>query len=98
MPRIFAMSLPTALLVFESRFDEAADAYESEYDVYRLPPLEEERLHGSLDGLVEGVEPVGRIPVSDVEFDEARGLAISTMGIERFADPDYVARGKGPQR
>ena len=90
--------MPTALLVFESRFDEAADAYEPEYSVYRLPPLDDERLPGSLDGMVEGVEPVGRIPVSDVEFDETRGLAISTMGIERFADPADGARGSGPPR
>jgi hypothetical protein len=80
------MSLPTALLVFESRFDEAADAYESEYRVYRLSALKEKRLRRSLDSLVEEVEPVGRIPVSDVEFDETRGLRIRTMGIERFAN------------
>jgi hypothetical protein len=87
VPWIFAMSLPEAVLVFESRFDEAADSYAPEYCVYRLPASEGHRLDGSLDGLVEGLEPVGRIPVSDVEFDETRGLAIRTMGIERFADP-----------
>ena len=75
VPPRFAMSFPSTFLVFESRFDDTAGAYEPDYSVYRL---------ASVGAPTEGVDPVGRIPVSDVELDERRGLTLKTLGIERF--------------
>jgi hypothetical protein len=32
-----------------------------------------------------GLTPIGRIPVSEVKFDESTGFRIRTLGIERYA-------------
>ena len=83
-PRTFSMTLMPhvdAVLVFD-----ASDAETTgEYDVYSIEPGEQERLLGEWDTIRAALTPTGRIPVSDVEFDEATGFTIRTLGIESFA-------------
>ena len=87
MPRIFVVTLPDGLLVFDSPFSEALDDYEPEYSVYYLPWSEARRLHGRWNTLVEGAELRGRIPVGAVEFNKTRRRMIATRIIENFAKP-----------
>ena len=87
MPRIFIVTLPDGLLVFDSPFRDALDDYDPEYSVYHLPWTEAKRLHGRWDSLVEGAELRGRIPVTDVEFDETRRKLVATRVIDSFAKP-----------
>lgn len=87
VPPIFTSVFPTAILVFESRFDDTTGEYAPEYDVYRLPPGDE-RVRGPWAELTKGLTAVGSIPVSDVAVEESeRLLEIHTLGIERFVDP-----------
>jgi hypothetical protein len=83
-PRTFAMTLMPhvdAVLVFD-----ASDAETTgEYDVYSIAPSEQARLWGDWDVIRAGLTRTGRIPVSDVEFDESTGFRNRTLGIERFA-------------
>ena len=65
---------------------DASDAETTgEYDVYSIAPGEQARLWAEWDAIRAERTPTGRIPVSDVEFDEATGFRIRTLGIERFA-------------
>lgn len=80
-PRTFSMQLPDALLVFDAS---TADAT-GEYEVYSISRDDERKLWREWDVVREGLTPTGRIPVTDVDFDEARGFRIHTLGIERFA-------------
>jgi hypothetical protein len=70
-----------AVLVFD-----ASDADTTgEYDVYSIGPTEQDRLWGEWDAIRAGLTPTGRVPLSDVEFDESTGFRVRTFGIERFA-------------
>jgi len=80
-PRTFSMQLPDALLVFDARTAGGT----GEYEVYSISRDEERRLWREWDVIREGLTPTGRIPVTDVDFDEASGFGIHTLGIERFA-------------
>ena len=66
-------------------FDASAAETTGEYDVYSIAPGEQERLWGEWDAIRAALTPTGRIPVSDVEFDECTGFRIRTLGIESFA-------------
>jgi hypothetical protein len=86
-PRTFSMTLlpyMDAVLVFDASATEAT----GEYDVYSITPKDQERLWIEWDEMRAGLTPTGRIPVSDVEFDESTGFRIRTLGIERFAKTD----------
>jgi len=75
------MQLPEAVLVFDARDAETT----GEYEVFAIPPKDADGLWRTWGATWEGLAPTGRIPVSDVEFDETRGFRIHTLGIERFA-------------
>jgi len=78
-PRTFFMHLPEAVLAFQSGADE--------YVVYSLPPREQRLPKDEWEAIRPGLESTGRIPLSDVEFDEAsRLIRMDTIGIERFVD------------
>ena len=70
-----------AVLVFDASDAEATGAYE----VYSIAPSEQGRLWGEWDVIRASLTPKGRIPLTDVEFDETTGFRIRTLGIERFA-------------
>jgi hypothetical protein len=87
VPRTFVVTVPDGLIVFDSPFDEARDDYDTDYTVYFLPWSEAKRLHGSWRGLVAGIEPLGRVPIAEVEFDKTRRVAVRTALLERFVTP-----------
>jgi hypothetical protein len=72
-----------AALVFDAREAEAT----GEYEVFSITPIEATKADfwSEWEGIREQLEPTGRIPTSDVEFDEATGFRLRTLGIERFA-------------
>jgi len=84
-PKTFAMTLmphADAVLVFDAR-----DAEETgEYEVFSLAATTDlDRLWVEWEQIREGLTSTGRIPTSDVEFDEASGFRIRTLGLESFA-------------
>ena len=85
VPRLFVVTVPDGLLVFDSPFDESLDDYRPEYTVYFLLWSEASRLHGSWNTLTEGAELRGRVAVSDVEFDGTRRLMVSASVVDEFA-------------
>jgi hypothetical protein len=71
-----------AVLVFD-----ASDADETgEYEIFSIEPAANERFkRGEWPSMKASLTSTGRVPVTDVEFAEATGYQIRTMGIERFA-------------
>ena len=66
------------------------DATETaEYEVFSITPALADRLSRDWrhwDGMRAGLMSTGRIPASDVDFDEATGFRLRTLGLERFAE------------
>ncbi len=72
-PRIFLVSFEGSSFLFDCKFDEKIEDYGNEYDVYSMPPLDDEALSGSWDRLIEkSIRLLGRIPIDQVRFDETR--------------------------
>jgi len=86
VPRIFVVTLPNGMLVFDSPFDDTLDDYSPDYAVYYLPWSEAYRLHGTWETLVTGTKLLGQVPVAKVEFDQTRRLRVSTPIVECFAN------------
>ena len=58
-------------------------------EVFSITPAEADRLSRDWrhwDGMRAGLMSTGRIPASDVDFDEATGFTLRTLGLERFAE------------
>jgi hypothetical protein len=87
IPEIWSMALPEGHLVFNLQLvDTPSDEdYPGFYSVYRFEP--DRRADASLWSAIEEMDPVGRIPATDVEpvDDPAHAFRLRTMGIERFA-------------
>jgi hypothetical protein len=67
-------------------FDASAADESGVYTIYSIEPGENERFkRGEWDAMRESLTPTGHVPVTDVEFDEATGFRVRTLGIERFA-------------
>jgi hypothetical protein len=76
-PTTFFMHLPEAVLAFERGMDG--------YSVYSLPASDRTLPKDEWDALRPRLQPTGRIPLDEVEFDDdARIIRLDTMGIERF--------------
>jgi hypothetical protein len=76
-PTTFFMHLPEAVLAFERGVDGSSVSSLAACD--RTLPKDE------WDALRPRLEPTGRIPLDEVEFDaDARIIRLDTMGIERF--------------
>src|SRR4051794_11827559 len=65
----------TAYFLLSSRADRTTnelgelDDYRPEYSVFFLPWSEARRLHGSWEGLADGAELRGTVPVNETHFD-----------------------------
>jgi hypothetical protein len=90
IPKIWSMPLAEGRLVFDlHKVDTPSDEdYPGFYSVYRFEP--DRRADASLWSAIEEMDPVGRIPATDVEpvDDPAHAFRLGTMGIERFAMAD----------
>jgi hypothetical protein len=85
VPRMIVVERASNLYLFDAPFDDAADEYADRYTVYRLP--ESSRSVISLDswvGLAAAGEPIGRLSVSEVEFDESRRRLINDRVFDRL--------------
>jgi hypothetical protein len=77
--RTFFMHLPKAVLAFEP------EAHV--YVVYSLPAKGGGAAQAEWDAIRPSLEPLGWIPLGDVEFDDAaRFIRMDTTDIERFVD------------
>jgi hypothetical protein len=75
--RTWFMHLPNAVLAFEPGDDE--------YLVHSRPPNDEVPPKDEWDAIRPGLAPTGRIPLAEVEFDDAaRLIKVDTTGFERF--------------
>jgi hypothetical protein len=83
-PRMFSMPLPEGHLVLELLVveDASEEDYPGYYRVYAFPA--DRKADASLWREIEAMEPVGRIPASDIEWEDGI-LRVRTMAIERFA-------------
>ena len=83
-PRTFFMEMPQpagAILVFDAR----AAGSTGEYEVYSISPEEKSRFWGQWDALRERRTPTGRIPVTDVDWDDDNHvIRVRTLGLESF--------------
>jgi hypothetical protein len=70
-----------AVLIFDASNADTT----GEYELYSIAPSEQDRLWGEWDMIRAGLTPTGRVPLSDVEFNEGTGFRVRTLGIERFA-------------
>ena len=71
-----------AVLVFDARSAEET----GEYEIFSIAPnTDPDTLWSEWERIREGLTSTGRIPTSDVEFDEDSGFRIRTYGLERFA-------------
>jgi hypothetical protein len=71
-----------AVLVFDA--DQAEET--GMYTIYSIEPDNNERFRrGEWDAMRTSLTPTGRLPITDVEFDEATGFHVRTYGIEGFA-------------
>jgi hypothetical protein len=76
-PTSFVVHLPEAVLAFERGVDN--------YAVYSLPASDRTLPKDEWDAFRPRLEPTGRIPLDEVDFDDdARIIRSDTMGIERF--------------
>jgi hypothetical protein len=75
VPRLVAVEHQGRVYLFDSPFDDDLDEYVDHYTIYRLPEsagTEVKLKDASWEGLVSAGEEIGRISVTDVEFDETR--------------------------
>ena len=78
LPRIFLLDYDGQFLLFDCRFDQQADEYSLEYEVFSLPQLSEQELRGSWEELtLKANFYLGRIAVPLVEFDRTKHQAIN---------------------
>lgn len=70
VPRMFVLRHAGTTYLFDSAFDDESDEYKPDYEVFKLPGIP----GGNSDwsNLRALGEFVGRVPVSQVEFDETR--------------------------
>ena len=86
VPRMFVVTTPDGLIVFDSPFDDELDDYRPDYAVYFFPWSEARRLHDPWNTLTDGAELRGHVPIADVTFDETRRLMVSAAVVDRFAN------------
>ena len=77
VPRMFLAEPDGVQFLFDCPFDEALDDYPDAYEVFVLPRLTREDLHGSREGLSgRAIQHLGRVPTSWVIFDPSGRKAI----------------------
>ena len=79
VPRIFLAADRGSLFLFDCPFDEETEDYPDYYLVYLLPDLADTELQGSWADLsAQATRFLGRVPISQVLFDESRRQAIDS--------------------
>lgn len=85
VPRLIAVEHGGRVYLFDSPFDDEIDDYADHYTIYRLPQGVVARLEDpSWEGLAAGGEEIGRVPVTDVEFDETKRERLNASVFRRL--------------
>ena len=91
VPRIFIVRHGNEYCLFDCKFNESIEDYESTYQVYLVPKLSPDELNGSWDSLTEkALDHLGAVPVKDVVFDETRRKRIDTRIIDGLRERSAV--------
>lgn len=83
LPRLFAVRRSDGIYVFDCAFDAGIDDYEKFFSIYRLEE-DADLATPSWDDLIQKVSSIGRVPVTDVRFDETRRQAIDEAIFKRI--------------
>ncbi len=93
VPRIFLVRHKAQLFLFESPFDEAADEYSAQYEIYLMPELSNKDLAGSWVELRgRASRRLGSLPVNEVQFDDTRRRTIETSVLNSLLGARYNGR------
>jgi hypothetical protein len=88
VPRTIIVPVRGQWVLLQSAFDEHFDDYEAYYSVYRLPSSFEPPTVGSRwDFLQHELVCVGKIPISEVEFDLSKRRTLRASALDAIA-PD----------
>ena len=84
MSRAIIVSDSQRTYFFDCPFNEQRDDYLPDYDVYLMPSLSQPELSGSWVSLPErALRRLGRVPVSNVRFDESGRREIDLEVLEQ---------------
>ena len=79
VPRMFVVQHKGLQFLFESKFDEAADGYSEEYQVYLVSNISNTVLSGSWDKLPgQATKRLGKVQVKQVKFDSTKRKEVDT--------------------
>jgi hypothetical protein len=86
VPRTIAIRYQANLFLLQSAFDEGADEYPDNYDVYRLPESVTRDLSQNSWKFIEDLKllPIGRIPIEKVQFDPTRRKELDASILDQF--------------
>lgn len=85
VPRVFVAQFAGRTYLFEDPFDEEAEDYTQEYQVYELPPVDADSLQGSWVGLTHGaVRILGKVKVEAITFDSSKRRSMDSALIENL--------------
>lgn len=84
VPRHFAVEHESRTYLFDSAFDESADAYPDIYQVYEIPPGSAAIFNTrNWSDFTTNDRLIGWLPVSEVEFDGTRRQSIDASVFSR---------------
>jgi hypothetical protein len=85
VPRMFVVRSGDKTFLFDCQFDEREDEYDTHYSVFLMPPLVETNLAGDWRKLASiAVRLLGKVPVSDVQFDASKRNTVSIGILAQF--------------
>jgi len=85
VPRIFLVLEDKTLFLFDCRFDESKEDYETTYHVFLMPDLKEDDISGTWVRLSErAIEYLGETPVKEVKFDKTRRRSIDNKVLSQL--------------
>ena len=71
--------------LFDCPFNEHEDEYDTDYSVFLMPPLDKADLSGDWRKLPSmAVRQLGKVPVSDVQFDASKRTGVNTGILDQF--------------
>jgi len=87
VPRIFLVVFDQSFFLFDCMFDPELEDFDDEYQVFVMPELGDADLAGSWKQLSEkSIRTLGKIKVSDVNFDETRRSFIDASAISQLLE------------
>jgi hypothetical protein len=82
VPRIFLTQFRDRTYLFDCPLDENIEDFPETYQVYEMPDLSNEVLHGTWESLSTlAVRWVGEVPISSVSFDPTKRNSISSKAL-----------------